>query len=78
MNTANVRVIKDKGYDKQVTAVLRELLTRAEAGEIHELVCSFAVSSKEYELIYTGCDNLVLLVGHLEKMKWRMLERMNL
>lgn len=74
---AEVRAITEKSYNRQTVEVLRELLKRAEAGEIREIVCHFAVSTKEYELSYTGCDDLIVLVGHLEKMKWRMLERMN-
>jgi hypothetical protein len=70
-------VIKDRGYDKQAIDILEELLNRARAGDITDLVCSFATSSNSYELCYTGTDDLISLVGHLEKMKWRMLERMN-
>lgn len=73
--SAAVRVIKEKGYSKEVLDILDELRKRAETGEIIEIVCAFSTSGKTYEMVYTGCDDLMTLVGHLEKMKWRMLER---
>mgnify|MGYP001565764407 FL=1 len=73
---AELKVLKKK-YSSQAVELLTELLRDAKQGKITDLVCSYASGVNEYSLTYTGTDDLIRLVGHLEKMKWRMLERMN-
>ncbi len=72
----NLRVI-ERGHSKQALEILTDLLRQAEAGEIHELVVMANYGSHHYETRYTQSDNLMELVGHIEKIKWRMLERMS-
>jgi len=75
--TAELKIIRDKGFNQQCIDILKELLQQAESGEIYELVAMTNYGSGHYETRYTDSENLMELVGHIEKIKWRMLERMS-
>jgi hypothetical protein len=67
-----------QGFNSQVVEHLTDLLDRARAGEITELVCVYKVNSKEYEHCWSGCEDLHELVGRLERIKHLMLRRMDI
>ncbi len=67
-----------KNYNQQAVEFLRELLARAEGGEIVEIICVSKLVGGEYEHCWTGCNNLYELVGQLECMKHVTLQRMDL
>jgi hypothetical protein len=74
----NVRALSVvRGYNQQAVEFLRELLARAEGGEIVEILCAVKLARGEYEQCWTGCDNLHELVGQLERMKFLTLRRMD-
>ena len=75
-NNDKLKVIK-RGYSKEAIEILEELLEQAKKGEIHELVTMANYGEHRYETRYTNSNDLVTLVGHIEKIKWRMLERMS-
>uniref|UniRef100_A0A6H2A4A9 Uncharacterized protein n=1 Tax=viral metagenome TaxID=1070528 RepID=A0A6H2A4A9_9ZZZZ len=75
-NNDKLKVIK-RGYSKEAIEILEELLEQAKKGEIHELVTMANYGEHHYETRYTNSNDLVTLVGHIEKIKWRMLERMS-
>lgn len=75
VRTLSLSVVKN--YNQQAVEYLRELLARAEAGEIVEITCVSKLVAGEYEHCWTGCDNLHELVGQLERMKHLTLRRMD-
>jgi len=66
-----------KGYNSQVIEHLERLLAQARSGEVFELTAITKLKSGEYESSWTGCENLVELAGHLERLKLQMLRRMD-
>lgn len=75
---SNVRALSVvKNYNQQAVDCLRELLASAEAGEIVEICCISKLIGGEYEHCWTGCTDLVELVGQLERMKHLTLRRMD-
>lgn len=75
---SNVRPLSVvKNYNQQAAELLRELLARAEGGEIVEITCAVKLVGSGYEYRWTGCDSLHELVGQLESMKLLTLQRMD-
>lgn len=66
-----------KKYNKQAIRYLEELLEQAKKGEIVEVVCVYKFDNGLFEHCYTGCDDLYLLIGQIERMKHVMLRRMD-
>lgn len=66
-----------QNYNHQAVEYLQDLLERAKAGEIAEIVCCARLIGGEYENSYTGCKDLHELVGQLERMKFLTLRRMD-
>ena len=77
-----IKVIPHK-YNGQVIEILEEALVRARNGEVRQLILMFendgrnnADGTRDYETLYTGSDDLFSLVGQIERLKFRMMERM--
>jgi len=66
-----------KGYNKQSIEYLTEILDRAKAGEIVEVMCVVKLKGGMFEHAYTGCSDLHELVGVLERAKHLTLRRMD-
>lgn len=66
-----------KSLNKQAVEYLRELLARAESGEIAEICCVTKLENGKFEHCWTGCADLHELVGQMERMKFLTLRRMD-
>lgn len=64
-------------YNAQVVDHLTELLEEAKRGEIVEAICTAKRSDGSYDHSWTGCENLMELVGVLERQKLATLRRMD-
>ena len=64
-------------YNLQSVEVFEELLQRAKDGEITEFAGTVKLASGEYEHRWTGCENLMEMVGVLERQKMATLRRMD-
>lgn len=64
-------------YNHQVVECLEELLARAKAGEITEIIATAKLGDGTYDHYWTGSTNLMELVGVLERQKLSMLSRTN-
>jgi hypothetical protein len=64
-------------YNQQVVDVLAELLELAQKGRITELVATAKYNDGSFDHCWTGCENLMELVGVLERQKLAMLRRMD-
>ena len=61
--------------NEQAVEILENTLQRAKDGEVLELVLMM-MTPDGIEHLYTGTNDVPLLVGHLEAMKFRQLYRM--
>jgi hypothetical protein len=64
-------------YSAQVVELLTEMLEQAKRGELVELTCTARCDNGEYLHNWTGCENLMELVGILERQKMATLRRMD-
>jgi len=64
-------------YSHQVVETLETLLDQAKRGEITELMATTKWKDGDYTHCWTGCDNLMELVGVLERQKLTALRRMD-
>lgn len=78
----NLKIIPPK-YSNQVIEILEEVLARAKNGEVRQLVLMFENDGRnntdgksDFETLYTGSDDLFSLIGQLESLKLRMIERL--
>lgn len=65
-----------KEINAQAVDRLVELLAQARAGDITEFVAIYKVNG-EYTHCWTGCDNLIELLGQLARMSHQMQKRMD-
>lgn len=72
-----LKLVKGCGYKVQVVDHLELLLERAKAGEVLELVMGYKLKDGDLEYSFTGCDNLLELVGYLERLKSITILRMD-
>ena len=73
---AEIRVLKS-GFNEQAVDMLENLLDQARKGELVELVATYKVrSSPEAYFAWTGCNDITRLIGDLEAVKHRMVQRM--
>ena len=61
-------VPKTKGYSQQCIEQFQELLSMAEQGQILEAVVIYKTPIG-YDHNWTGCDNMIELLGVLDRMK---------
>ena len=61
-------VPKVKGYQQQCVEQLQELLSMAEHGQIKEVVVIYK-TDVGYDHNWTGCDNMIELLGVLDRLK---------
>ena len=64
-------------FSQQTVSMLEELLAQAKAGDIIEVVATTKWGDGTYTHSWTGCDNLMELVGILERQKMATLRRMD-
>jgi len=64
-------------YNAQTVDLLTELLEQAKAGGITEMTVTTRCSDGTYTHSWTGCENLMELVGVLERQKLATLRRMD-
>ena len=75
-NVANLKIVPK--YNKQAVDLLADLLESAKRGEIVEVVATLKCSDGTYDHSWTGCENLIELVGILERQKMNTLRRMDI
>jgi hypothetical protein len=64
-------------YNQQVVDVLTEMLELAQKGRITEFVGTAKYNDGTFDHCWTGCENLMELVGILERQKLATLRRMD-
>jgi hypothetical protein len=64
-------------FNGQVVDILSQLLEEAKEGKITELICTAKCSDGSYDHSWSGCENLMELVGILERQKLSTLRRMD-
>lgn len=65
-------------FNQQTVNLLEELLEQAKAGDITEMTATTKWGNGTYTHSWTGCDNLMELVGILERQKLATLRRMDI
>ena len=66
-----------RGFNGQVVTAIRELLARAEAGEILDGIWVLGVRGGAHEVTWTGCDDLVRLSGYVARIQHRIQLRLD-
>ena len=64
-------------HNAQVVDQLTTMLQLAQRGEIIELIATTRTATGFYDHCWTGCENLLELVGVLERQKQATLRRMD-
>lgn len=64
-------------YNGQAVDILADLLEMAKKGEITEVVYTAKCNDGSFDHGWTGCENLMELVGILERQKIATLRRMD-
>jgi hypothetical protein len=64
-------------YNQQTVDALEILLQQAKNGEIVEIVVTAKCADGSYDHNWTGCENLMEMVGILERQKLNTLRRMD-
>lgn len=64
----------ERGYSSEVVKILEDALEQARGGGISEIVLVTKVG-EEYFTLYSACDNLIQLIGHLTLINDKMIRR---
>ena len=64
-------------YNQQAVDYLTDLLARAQSGEVVEMIATVRTTDGMWDHCWTGCENLMELVGVLEREKLATLRRMD-
>ena len=63
-----------QGYNKQVVDILEQYLQMAKQGQISEVILVYKQGA-QYSHDWSGCDNLIELIGWIECIKQKQIER---
>jgi hypothetical protein len=75
--TPLAKVVSINLLNEEVVKTLRDLLVRAESGEIKSVMYLADRFDQTFDVAWTGCDDLVVLAGQAARLQYRIQIRMD-